>query len=284
MMADVFISYSQKDAALTGALAANLKDRGYKVWWDTRLIAGQRFDDVIREMLINASAVIVVWTPESVKSDYVRMEAGIGWAWEKLIPVRVADLSVKEVPGPFQDLQTDNVTDVERIVLALEAMDIKPQRVGANTKLSKEQIISALAAINASLPASVEAWLKKCQNENFRIVVKKSIMVKYTIPNFGKINFCTLFPDGTFQTNYISYSADLLGDPSIAADYLNGVAGLIEGASVLREGKSWTWRVEIYGALPSISSVLVKGDEWIGLMKAARKRFTEVAAARCLER
>jgi hypothetical protein len=105
-------------------------------------------------------------------------------------------------------------------------------------------------------------------------------MIKATIPNFAEVNFGTLSPDGTVQTNYISESSERLGDPSIAGEYLDGVARLIEGAAVRRDGKSWNWRVEVLGQLPKISSLLARREEWLALMKKARDRFIKVAAAR----
>ena len=91
-MAQVFISYSQKAAAQTRALAAQLEGLGYTVWWDDGLIAGQNFDHAIREELGEAEAIVVVWTPESVVSDYVKVEAGIGWFRDKLIAVRTPNV------------------------------------------------------------------------------------------------------------------------------------------------------------------------------------------------
>ena len=141
----------------------------------------------------------------------------------------------------------------------------------------------ALGRIDDALPGKLEAWLRNCQAEGFRIVIKRSMMIKSSIPNFAEVNFGTLYQDGTFQTNYISELSERLGDPTIAAGYSDGVANLV-GGTVLREGKSWSWRVEVFGALPKIADALAKGDEWIGLMKEARQRFTKVAAAKSLER
>ena len=91
-MADVFISYSKiRAGALAETLAKQLKEKGIEVWWDTRLKSGQAFDDAIREELGEVDAAIVIWTPELVKSKYVKMEAGIAYAWEKLITVRTGD-------------------------------------------------------------------------------------------------------------------------------------------------------------------------------------------------
>jgi hypothetical protein len=278
-VADVFISYSQKTPEAAAALAESLKAKGYDVWWDMRLNAGDRFDDVIREQLDDADAVIVIWSAESVRSKYVTMEAGMALGWSKLIPVRAADLPLAEVPAAFQRLQTCDAADIESIDRALQTKGLRPQQAGRRKALSREELISELGRVDQSLPASVGTWLRRCQQEEFRIVAKRSLMIKATIPNFGDANFGTLFPDGTLQTNYISESSERLGDPSIAADYLDGLARLIEGASVRRDGMPWNWRVEVFGQLPKISSLLERSDEWLALMKAARERFVKTAAS-----
>ena len=87
-MSLVFISYSQQAASSAAAIESELKKLGFDVWRDTSLRGGQQFDNVIRQKLEEASAVVVIWTPESANSQYVKMEAGIAFAWEKLITVR----------------------------------------------------------------------------------------------------------------------------------------------------------------------------------------------------
>ena len=282
-MADVFISYSQRSVEPTKALAEHLKTRGLEVWWDASLTSGQRFDDVIRKELETADAAIVIWTPESIKSQYVKIEAGIAYAWEKLITVRTADLPFGDIPGPFRSLHTDVVTDVDRIMIALEAMGVRPKGATKYKKMTKQEVLTALGQLDPSLPLSLETLLRKCQQEGFRVVTNRSIIIKSTISNFGEVNFGTLFPDGKLQTNYISESSERIGDKTIAANYLDGLAALIDGATVRRDGKPWTWRVEVYGELPAVSNILVRGDDWIALMKVARWRFNELANARTLE-
>jgi hypothetical protein len=46
-----------------------------------------------------------------------------------------------------------------------------------------------------------------------------------------------------------------------------------------RDGPPWTWRAEVFGEQPAIASTLKRADEWIALMKEARRRFTEAANA-----
>ena len=280
-MADVFISYSKLRPEPAKTLAGQLAGKGIEVWWDTSLKAGQAFNDVIREQLGEVDAAIVIWTPESVESQYVKMEAGIAYAWEKLITVRTADLQTKDIPAPFRDLHADIVTDIDRVMIALRGKGVQPQG-SKRKKLSRAEVLAALGQVDPSLPEAVEVFLKKCQEANFRIDTKRSIIVKAAIPNFGNVNFGTLFTDGTFQTNYISYSSECVGDKAIAADYLDGLAALLDGGTVCRDGESWTWRVQVFGEPPAIAKALAHGDEWIALMRTARQRFTETAAAKMI--
>ena len=151
-MADVFISYSKRRSEPAKALAEQLNAKGIEVWWDTSLKSGQAFDDVIRKELEAADAAIVIWTPELATSQYVKMEAGIAFGWDKLITVRTADLSAEDIPQPFGRLHADIVTDVERVMIALGEKGVLPK--GSKRKrLSKGEVLAALGQVD-----SVSSW------------------------------------------------------------------------------------------------------------------------------
>lgn len=88
-MADVFVSYARIDKALVAPLVAALEARGWSVWWDPAIAPGQEFDRLIAAQLAMASAVLVVWTPNSVESRWVRGEARDGADRGILVPVRL---------------------------------------------------------------------------------------------------------------------------------------------------------------------------------------------------
>ena len=46
-MADIFISYAKADKDNARMLAEALEDRGWSVWWDSKIPTGREFDDVI---------------------------------------------------------------------------------------------------------------------------------------------------------------------------------------------------------------------------------------------
>lgn len=102
-MADVFLSYRKADRAKAEALANALKIENLDVWWDTALETGQTFDEKIQSVLEQCKAVIVIWSKESVKSDWVRAESSIGRERGILVPVMIQPVNI---PVPFNLLHT----------------------------------------------------------------------------------------------------------------------------------------------------------------------------------
>src|SRR5690348_566372 len=87
-MADVFVSYARADKARVAPLVAAMEARGWSVWWDPEIAPGREFDDEIDAELQAAKAVLVVWTPVSVASRWVRGEARDAAERGLLVPVR----------------------------------------------------------------------------------------------------------------------------------------------------------------------------------------------------
>jgi adenylate cyclase len=87
-MADVFVSYARADRDRVAPLVAAIVAKGWSVWWDPEITPGQEFDDQIDAEIDAAKAVMVVWTPTSVASRWVRGEAREAADRGILVPVR----------------------------------------------------------------------------------------------------------------------------------------------------------------------------------------------------
>jgi adenylate cyclase len=87
-MADVFVSYARSDKARVAPLVAAIEAKGWTVWWDPEITPGQEFDDQIDAEIDAAKAVLVVWSPLSVTSRWVRGEAREAAERGILVPVR----------------------------------------------------------------------------------------------------------------------------------------------------------------------------------------------------
>lgn len=95
----VFISHSSSDKGEAKALAVALKNRGVDVWFDEwELVPGQSWQHEIGRALDASSAMVVLITPESIDSEWVKSEINFALANEsfqgRVFPVVVGD----EVP------------------------------------------------------------------------------------------------------------------------------------------------------------------------------------------
>lgn len=105
-MADVFVSYASADRERARALSEVLAARGWTVWWDRTIPAGRVFDEVIQEEINAAKCVVVLWSPSSVKSNWVKTEAAEAAARGVLVPVLLADVAP---PMEFKRIQAANL-------------------------------------------------------------------------------------------------------------------------------------------------------------------------------
>src|SRR5438477_7133745 len=86
-ISDIFISYSREDQAVARRYADALEAQGFSVWWDADLRSGEAFDEAIEAALRAAKAVVVLWSPTSVVSRWVRAEATLADRNKTLVPV-----------------------------------------------------------------------------------------------------------------------------------------------------------------------------------------------------
>src|SRR6478752_9340666 len=154
-MADIFISYSKADHALALKLSAFLEAEGWSVWWDRSLGAADLYRDEIMKQLAAARAVISIWTPNSIKSDWVRAEAGTAKKEGKLIPVKTTDVAYADIPLPFGEMHTENVgsTDLIRaaVVAQLAKPAVEPTAWASLTKGFKYEVLTWVGIVGGAL-------------------------------------------------------------------------------------------------------------------------------------
>jgi adenylate cyclase len=101
-MADVFISYARPDEPVANRVAEALRAAGYGAWRDDELPAHRTYAEVIEERLQAADAVVVLWSAEAAKSQWVRAEADAARAKGTLVQ---ASLDGTIPPMPFNQVQ-----------------------------------------------------------------------------------------------------------------------------------------------------------------------------------
>ena len=110
MKDEIFLSYSSSDRKKAQLVAEKLKAQGYSVWWDRKIPPGHKFDTFIQEKLNQAKCVIVLWSKDSVDSDWVKEEASDGVNRDILIPVLIYDILP---PLGFRRIQAAKLVDWE---------------------------------------------------------------------------------------------------------------------------------------------------------------------------
>lgn len=85
----LFLSYARADAAFAHRLATTLEHAGFTIWWDALIEGGEAYSRSIAEALEKADAVIVLWSENSVESDWVRDEASQGRERHRLVPLSI---------------------------------------------------------------------------------------------------------------------------------------------------------------------------------------------------
>src|SRR5215212_940711 len=101
-MSDVFVSYARPDEPQAKQVADALRADGYHVWRDDELPAHRAYGEVIEERLKGAKAVVVLWSAEAAKSQWVRAEADTARSALTLVQ---ATLDGTIPPLPFNQIQ-----------------------------------------------------------------------------------------------------------------------------------------------------------------------------------
>ena len=105
-MTDIFISYTSADRPRVQPLVDALRLQGWSVWWDRTILPGETWDQVIEKALADARCVIVLWSRDSIQSDWVRTEADEAKRRGILVPALLDDVNI---PLAFKRIQAGNL-------------------------------------------------------------------------------------------------------------------------------------------------------------------------------
>lgn len=129
----VFISYENRAEPLVQRVAAALEEAGLEVWDAARqILPGDNFAGKIAQALQESEAMVVLITPEALRSKWIRWEVDYalgeqGYA-RRLIPVLVGDpeeLPMENVPWILRRLpmlrldESPEEEEIKRIAQAL---------------------------------------------------------------------------------------------------------------------------------------------------------------------
>jgi hypothetical protein len=213
-VADIFLSYSKSDEPDARLLSAFLESQGYSVWWDSDLGGGDKFRRTIISELTKAGAVVVIWTQNSVVSDWVQSEAGRAFRDQKLIPVRSAGVEYKDIPPPFDNVHTLKLGDREQIVAAVSRQLAKPATPSPLWKILRFELLSWLGVLGGAITlitningliklSNLFHWLFANWSALLKFIWQALLLFKFEISAYD----ATLLTIGALITSGIFYSS-----------------------------------------------------------------------------
>jgi formylglycine-generating enzyme required for sulfatase activity len=105
---NIFISYAYKDVERVRPIAEELEKIGWSVFWDHTISPGIKWPGYLKEKLDKSHCVLVVWSRDSINSNWVLAEVDEAQKRNILIPVLLDDV---EPPFGFRSIQAADLSD-----------------------------------------------------------------------------------------------------------------------------------------------------------------------------
>jgi DNA/RNA endonuclease G (NUC1) len=201
-VADVFLSYSSQDRPQARRVATLLEDNGWTVWWDRGIEAGAAWEPELEQALARTRAVLVLWSPNSQRSKWVRYEAGIGAEKNALISVLIDST---KVPEEFSDKQAADLT----------GWDGDPRRAEVQAMLAGLARLVAPSRLAQVRPGYDPRFLGARSPVALPAVTGAAVVLRY-------LHFTVVMHPGRRLAHYVAYNVDgkeLLAVPPEAREW-----------------------------------------------------------------
>lgn len=121
-MPDILILHSAGNRTLAATLASDLEAQGFSAGCGHGLIGHQTSPGEIARRIDEASAVIALWTRDSVANERMRAGAATAQSLGKLISVRMSDIAVSELPESLLEASVFLLVEHGKLYSALKEM------------------------------------------------------------------------------------------------------------------------------------------------------------------
>lgn len=212
MIYDIFISYSREDRESASNLANCLTQEGFSVWWDRKIPSGKSFEAVIQSAIDQSKCVIVLWSNQSVESDWVKEEASLGKSRNTLIPILIDNVSI---PLGFGRTHTANLVDWN-----FQQSDLEFKKLIEDIHLMINQKDHKL-----NVNISDSSFNKKTIKEKKESIISKVIKIsKFVVPIFIVVYLIWNFQispkncdDSLIGTIYLNSNNDIIPKKSVTS-------------------------------------------------------------------
>ncbi len=173
-MYDIFLSYSSNDRDRLAQLVDVFQQQGWRVFWDHQSVpVGKTYAQYIEDGLRDSTCVVVAWSENSVKSEWVREEANKAKKRGVMLPIR---LDKNDPPFGFSEYQAADFSqwqgDPQAPVFKALADGILGHVNAARAIAERQAKQDELAQLQARL----ETEQKRLQDEQHRLSEQRELL------------------------------------------------------------------------------------------------------------
>ena len=297
-MPEIFISYAHSTGRDAQRVATALGALGYEVWRDDDLPPHRAYEEVIQERLDASRAVLVLWSADAVRSQWVRSEANRAREAEKLVQVSLDGVLP---PMPFDQIHCVPLTASralagvhwERVTRAIgelvgrEPVSAAEPSRGGRIRSPARPAIPIAAGAAAILLAGGGGWFAIHAMSPGPIAPPSVTVESFQVPpgDAAAQQFAALAPseiEGVLTENQLetiplggagaAHPATFLLRGSVGSAQAGGLASRIEAIDAATDRSFWS---DEFHAPPSDADALRKEIGW-----AAAQVFSIAADAR----
>ncbi|GAA5506163.1 toll/interleukin-1 receptor domain-containing protein [Novipirellula caenicola] len=109
----IFLSHSRQDKWVCHQIREKIEQAGGSVWVDVFDIdAGRNISEEIKAGLRKSDELLVLLSPASIQSDWVKREAGIADALDLPITLVMMHAKLEDRPKPLQDRRAISINEL----------------------------------------------------------------------------------------------------------------------------------------------------------------------------
>ena len=282
----IFISYSRRDDEIMRRVAFFLRDQGFKVWVDNeKLVPGTAaWEESIEDAIKNAFVIIVILSPDSKSSEWVRREITYSDQFQKRVfPILVkgteeASLPLRLVTRQYVDFRKDEEAGLKSLLAAItfyvdQKKTLEMQRPAKShdteNPSTDPQISNKRPSNNRMLFAGIFAVL--CILGIGIVWAGSRIIPPLLIPETGSDEtFPTDIPtEGTDPTSVETSPPELQSFPNfdIPQQYLDGIEILVADPFDDPSGDGWDFAE---GTIHDGILEITGNDDWRGVSHTRR--------------
>jgi TIR domain len=162
-VASIFLSYSRQDVHHVQLVEPRLREHGVSVWRDQeKLYAGQKWPKALGEAIAANDCLLLLWSKNAAKSEYVELEWCTALALRKtIVPCLLDDTPL---PASLTAIHAVGLNEIGEAILKI--LTAPAQQSGQADEAQTRNVMSQMAKIAAREPREVLRQVKATFAQN----------------------------------------------------------------------------------------------------------------------